>query len=208
MLILAHRGAHDQARENTLEAFRAAGPAGADGVELDVRQAADGVLVVHHDPDVDGIPIAATPSTALPAWVPTLAEALGACGGLAVVDLEIKAADPAAVVADTGGAANITVSSFHLPTLDAVSAASPGLPTAWLTLPGYDQHAALAAAAAAGHRCLAPPDPAVTAELVDAAHAAGVAVWVWTVNDPKRADQLARWGVDAVITDRPGHLRR
>ena len=53
--ILAHRGASARARENTVEAFRLASALGADGVELDVRRTADGALVVHHDPSVDGV---------------------------------------------------------------------------------------------------------------------------------------------------------
>ena len=42
------------APENTLAAFSKARELGADGVELDVRRSADGVLVVHHDPAIDG----------------------------------------------------------------------------------------------------------------------------------------------------------
>jgi len=48
-LIIAHRGASSHAPENTLAAFQAATDAGADGVEFDVRLAADGVPVVIHD---------------------------------------------------------------------------------------------------------------------------------------------------------------
>ncbi|NDB12230.1 MAG: glycerophosphodiester phosphodiesterase, partial [Betaproteobacteria bacterium] len=33
------------------------------------------------------------------------------------------------------------------------------------------------------------------------AHAAGLRVLVYTVNDPQRAKQLLDWGVDSVITD-------
>jgi len=47
--ILGHRGARLVAPENTLAAFHAALVEGADGVELDVRQTADGVLVCFHD---------------------------------------------------------------------------------------------------------------------------------------------------------------
>ena len=49
MLIIAHRGASAEAPENTLAAFRRAIELGADGVEFDVRLAADGVPVVIHD---------------------------------------------------------------------------------------------------------------------------------------------------------------
>jgi glycerophosphoryl diester phosphodiesterase len=47
--VLGHRGARLVAPENTIEAFRAALDQGADGVELDVRQTADGALVCFHD---------------------------------------------------------------------------------------------------------------------------------------------------------------
>lgn len=49
MRILGHRGARLVAPENTLAAFHAALAQGADGVELDVRQTSDGVLVCFHD---------------------------------------------------------------------------------------------------------------------------------------------------------------
>lgn len=48
-LIIAHRGASAHAPENTLASFQMAIDAGADGVELDVRLAKDGVPVVIHD---------------------------------------------------------------------------------------------------------------------------------------------------------------
>ena len=61
-LVLGHRGASAGAPENTVAAFTRARELGADGVELDVRRTADGVLVVHHDPDVRGVGlIASTP---------------------------------------------------------------------------------------------------------------------------------------------------
>ena len=48
-LIVAHRGAMDEAPENTMAAFRAALRHGVDGIELDVQMTADGVLVLYHD---------------------------------------------------------------------------------------------------------------------------------------------------------------
>ena len=54
-LVLAHRGANRLARENTVDAFVRARELGADGVELDVRRTADGVLVVHHDAAVEPV---------------------------------------------------------------------------------------------------------------------------------------------------------
>ena len=54
-LIYGHRGASGYAPENTLEAFELAAKMGADGVELDVHIARDGELVVAHDEAVDRV---------------------------------------------------------------------------------------------------------------------------------------------------------
>jgi len=222
VLIVAHRGAHEPespgVRENTLRAFAGAAGRGADGVELDVRRSADGVLVVVHDAVVDGLgAVADLPAAALPAWLPTLAAALDACRGLALVDVEIKnsplepgfdpgtdlAAAVAAAVMASPVARAALVTSFHLGSVDAVRAVAPTLSTGWLTAEGYDQGDAVTTAAARGHTTLAPPDASTTPALVSAAHAAGLRIAVWTVQRADRVRELATWGVDACITDRP-----
>lgn len=52
-LVIAHRGGAGLWPENTLHAFERAAELGADVVELDVRRAADGELVVIHDATVE-----------------------------------------------------------------------------------------------------------------------------------------------------------
>lgn len=51
--IVAHRGANRFAPENTFAAADLAIEQGADYIELDVRESADGVLYVHHDETLD-----------------------------------------------------------------------------------------------------------------------------------------------------------
>ena len=223
MLIVAHRGAHEPetpgVRENTVAAFAAAARLGAPGVELDVRRTGDGVLVVHHDPVVPGVgPIADVARAALPDWLPTLDAVLTLCTGFDLVDVELKNspfepgfdAGPAlavavgAAVAASPVAHRAVVTSFHLPTLDAVKAASPGLATGWLTIRGYDTEEAVRQVREHGHSAVAPPDPAITADLVAAARSQGVLMIVWTVDRPDRIEQLASWGVDACVTNWPG----
>ncbi len=51
-LVIGHRGARRLAVENTLESLRIALDLGADGVEFDVQQTADGELVLFHDDDL------------------------------------------------------------------------------------------------------------------------------------------------------------
>lgn len=50
--------------------------------------------------------------------------------------------------------------------------------------------------------------PLVTRPLVEHAHAQGVAVHVWTVNDRPEAEALLALGVDGLVTDFPGRLAR
>jgi glycerophosphoryl diester phosphodiesterase len=51
--VIAHRGGRGLWPENTLHAFRKATDLGVDVLEMDIRQTADGVLVVLHDETVD-----------------------------------------------------------------------------------------------------------------------------------------------------------
>ena len=53
MKIIAHRGASGYAPENTLKAFELAVKMGAENFEFDVHRTGDGILVVHHDFDLE-----------------------------------------------------------------------------------------------------------------------------------------------------------
>ncbi len=215
-LIIAHRGASARHPENTLAAFAAAGPLGADAVELDARRTADGQVIVHHDAHLpDGRTIVEVATADLPPSVPTLAAALDACADL-VVNIEVKNLpgepdfDPDEVVADAvlvevagrGRDAQWLISSFHRPTIDLVRARAPHLATAVLHV-HIDGATALAEAVAHGHGALHPWSGWVTEELVAAAHARGVVVNAWTVDDPDEMARLAGWGVDGIVTNVP-----
>jgi glycerophosphoryl diester phosphodiesterase len=215
--VLAHRGASAVAPENSLEAFCEARRLGADGVELDVRRSADGALVVHHEPEIPGIgPVSALHVTDLPLGVPLLEPAIAACGEL-LINIELKdlpgepgydggyalAALLAGFVAERNLTGRVIVSSFDLGAIDLVRSLEPAIATAWLTPGGYDQHAALESVISGGHAGLHPHHTAVTAELVEEAHRAGIAVTTWTVDEPQRIRELAEAGVDGIITNRP-----
>ena len=36
----------------------------------------------------------------------------------------------------------------------------------------------------------------------------GIHVWAWTVNDPKRMEQLLDWGIESILTDKPDILAK
>jgi glycerophosphoryl diester phosphodiesterase len=220
--VIAHRGASAVRRENTVAAFEEARRLGADMVELDVRRTRDGALVIHHDAALpDAGPIVELDRNALPSWVPTLEQAVDACAGM-VVNIEVKSSpnDPdfdedrgvartvAARVAEHGWRDRVLVSSFDLVSVDRVLASDETIPTALLTLPGIDTAEAAAVARDRGHRALHPHDFAVTPDLVDHVHGLGMAVNVWTVDDPDRMLALVEMGVDGICTNLPDVLMR
>ena len=45
--------------------------------------------------------------------------------------------------------------------------------------------------------------PVINREFVDDAHARGIAVQAWTINDCETMVQLLDWGVDGIMSDRP-----
>jgi glycerophosphoryl diester phosphodiesterase len=218
-LIVAHRGARSVAPENSIEAFLRAGELGADGVELDVRLTFDGYLVVHHDAVIAG---ETTPINGLSlaevrrcdSLVPTLAEALEACGDL-WVDIEVKN-NPAEPDWDPEDAAVLTaiqeidrldardrvmISSFNLPTAEKAHAV--GLETGWLLPRGIPP--LTAAAEWPGHPWVLPSVEAVrgptATQVVQAFASLNTRVGVWTVNDPQEMLGLAAAGVSAIFTD-------
>jgi glycerophosphoryl diester phosphodiesterase len=217
--VFAHRGCtEDGFVENTLDAFAEARRRGAVGVELDVRLTADAGLAVHHDAEIPGLgPICQLTVAELPAHVPLLTDALAASEGM-VVNVEIKNApqdpgwDPGEAVAaltataidEAGWADRVIVSSFQPATLLAVQAADGRLPLGALWGFTIDPGQALAEAAGSGFRAVHPFVTAVSADLVERAHADGLAVNVWTVNAPHDLEAMVALGVDAVITDRIG----
>lgn len=61
-------------------------------------------------------------------------------------------------------------------------------------------------AASAYAQIWSPSHTALTAAQVGAAHAAGMDVVPWTVNEEPRMEQLIQWGVEGIITDEPALL--
>lgn len=215
-LIIAHRGASAVERENTIAAFRTARRLGADMVELDVRPTADGALAVHHDARLeDGTPLVRLAAAELPRHVPLLDAALDACAGMGV-NIEIKSSpldpdfDPerrladavVELVASRGERDRVIVSSFDPAMVARVRELDPAVATAWLTI-GIEVATAVGTCVAAGHRWWHPHERDVTAEAIAVAHAAGLGVNAWTVDDPARMAELAAWGTDGICTNVP-----
>lgn len=100
--LIAHRGAHHHKNgviENTLPAFLRAQELGCWGIELDVHATADGVLMVHHDPDLKRlwckteriVDLTFKQLRAIEPEVPSLEEVISACGKKIHLFIELKA---------------------------------------------------------------------------------------------------------------------
>lgn len=218
--IMAHRGASRAERENTVAAFRRAVEMGSHAAELDVRRTADGVLVVHHNPDLgDGRIIGRMAASELPEHVPTLDEALDACTPM-WVNVEIKNDpsepdfDPLDTIADATvdclrrrreGDDRWLISSFRREIVDRCRSTYPAIPTAWLTVvvDDDDLERTIGDLAATGHRALHPWVGALTRATVETCHRFGVQVNTWTCDDPERMRELISWGVDGICTNVP-----
>ena len=214
-LAVAHRGAAQEAPQNSVQAFLAARAQGADGVELDVRRSRDGALVINHDAQIAGLgPISALDLATLPEHVALLSEAMAAADGM-LVNVEIKNSadepghDPTgslvaqvltelAEIRHDGG---VLISSFDLATVEAVHRADPSMPVGLLLDLGADLESAVDLAASSGFSAVHPFVMGCTADGVRRAHEQGIAVNVWTVNAAHDVTALLDMGVDAIITD-------
>jgi glycerophosphoryl diester phosphodiesterase len=215
--VFAHRGVHRSLRENTLGAFREAIDLGVDGVELDVRQTADGTLVVHHDSTVAGLAIAHLAAADLPAYVPRLDEAMAVLRGL-TVNVEIKnSRDPDEPTYDASGSIvrstleylrdaawmdSVIVSCFDRATCELVRSLDPEVTLAWLVYEGSLSES-LTMARDLGFDAVNPHFSMLTRESRASALELGLAINVWTVNGANDLMTMADLGVASVITDDP-----
>jgi glycerophosphoryl diester phosphodiesterase len=211
VLLLAHRGDHRTAAENSLDAFAAAlALPGVDGLELDVRASADGVAVVLHDATltrVQGRRVRAARLTVaeLAAHrVPTLATVLAACPPPAFLDVELKEDLDEAALAPIRAArgpttTGVVVSSFDRTALATVRRHEPTWPT-WLNTAWLSDRA-IRAALDLGCAGIAAEWHRIDARRADRVRAAGLQLAAWTVRDPAVRDRLAALGVAAACVE-------
>lgn len=218
LLVLGHRGAPEAALENTLESFVRALREGADGVELDVRSAADGTPVAVHDPTLQRT-FALAGEVASLGWealhrltgarLPSLQQVAAwaaASGAWLNVELKVAGAERAVVelLTSHGLVERSFVSSFDVDSMARVADIDPSL-RRFLLLEAWSESAAenLALSRAEGVCLRADAASPLTIEVL---RRDGFPVVAWTVDDPSRAVTLAKAGVAAIITDRPERI--
>ena len=228
-IAFAHRGGATHFPENSWRAFEHALKLGYAYLETDTHATRDGVLVAFHDKTLDRVTdrtgaIAQLPAAEVAAAriegtepIPLLAEVLDAWPDVRF-NIDVKDTPAIRPLADLIRQAaawdRVCITSFSAARLHAVRrlldrpvcmATSPvGAAALRSGLPGRLLAGAFAARSV---RCAQLPVGMATAPLIARAHAAGLQVHIWTVNDRALMTSLLDLGIDGIMTDKTELLR-
>lgn len=234
--VIGHRGAKAYAPENTLASIHAAADLGVEWVEIDVKLTKDDIAVVFHDEELDrctgarglvrDFDLKSLRELDAGSWygdsfvgekIPTLEEALNAIleRGMGV-NLEIKPCpgrevETAEVMLDI--ATRIwpedlpppLVSSFQHVSLETAMDMIPEWPRGLLldgSLPNWKEMMEYLDAATLNF-----DGRKATREEVEEYMELQKPLLAYTINDPQKARELRRWGVDAFFSDNPDVIR-
>jgi glycerophosphoryl diester phosphodiesterase len=226
----AHRGGASEAPENTMPAFEHAVRLGYRYIETDVHVTADGVLLAFHDDVLDRVTDGHGRIDALP-WsvvqrakvdgrepVPLLEDILGTFPDIRVnIDPKHDGAVEALVevLQRCDAVGRVCIGAFSDRRLGRVRSllgpsvctslgprgiaklrgASFGVPTRRTPVPCAQVPTNVRGVTLVDHR------------FVNAAHARGIKIHVWTIDDRDEMTRLLDLGVDGIMTDRPAILR-
>lgn len=234
-IAFAHRGGAGEYPENTLAAFGAAVALGYRYLETDVHATADGVVVAFHDDRLDRVTDRRGRIGAL-TWSQVAAARVDGREPIARLAALLEAfpdarlnIDPkhdavvgplVRVLRERRAVERVCVGSFSDARLDRVRAdLGPEVCTslgtrevAALRLGSWGSPRLARRAIRSGAHCVQVPVragrlPIVDVAFVRAAHALGLPVHVWTVDDRVEMNRLLDLGVDGLMTDRPSVLR-
>lgn len=234
--VIGHRGARAYAPENTLASFHTAADLGVEWVELDAKLTKDGVAIIFHDEDLQrctghqGL-VAETDFATIReldagSWfgesfigekIPTLEEAINVIleRGMGM-NLEIKpcpgreleTAEVALDIATRIWPDDIPpplISSFQHVSIEAARDMIPDWPRGLLMeeqLPNWKELADYLDVSAI---CIDAEK--TTREQVEEYIEVQKTILAYTVNNPDRARELVRWGVDGFFSDNPDVIR-
>ncbi len=220
--VIAHRGGAAVAPENTMAAFERGIADGADWLELDVQENADGEVVVEHDRDFmrsAGVPLEVwratnddladldVGSSFGPQFagerVPTLRQVLELARDRAGVFIELKyygrdvdlERRVVNLVEETGMEARVTVMSLSYDGLRRTAALRPGWTYGLLNAVAVGDLARLEV------NFLALTADAASIPMIRRAHRRGLKIYAWTIDDPVQMWVMMSRGVDGIITD-------
>lgn len=226
-IYIAHRGLSAVAPENTMAAFDLAWAHDCDGIELDVQVSRDGLVVVHHDADLQrtaGMNIAIPDANYSELYghdvgrhfggqfavqhMPLLNDVLTMMPAGKVIQVEVKPDvrrldDVMECLRKVRRDVTVYVMSFNPEQLAELRAGLPHLSTLWI-IDKEDAREAEAVCERARKAGFSGID--VHHEVIDADYSACVRendllLGCWTVNDLARMQALSGWGVDMIASD-------
>lgn len=227
--VIAHRGAAGSRPENTLASMQKGIEDGADWLEIDVQENADGQVIVIHDSDfmkIAGVNLKVWESTAaeladidIGSWydstytaerTPTLEQVLELAKGRVNVLVELKyyghddrlAERVAEIVEQTGMVGQTAFMSLKPQQVTDMKQVRPDWRTGLLAATALGDLARYDADFLAVNTATASPG------FIDRARDAGRDVYVWTVNDPLTMSQMISRGAAGLITDEPAMARQ
>ncbi len=228
MKVIAHRGSSGERPENTLPAYRLAIAQRADMIEIDLHRTRDGAIPITHDASLEHLGGRGEIADATIAQVraldagggervPLLHEVLDEFGPQIPLNLELKVgtrgayagleAEALAAVESRGLLAQTLFSSFYDDVLGELRTQSASARVA-LLISRHSQHDWAKRAHTLRAEALNPELALVTAQLVSAAHAEGLAVYVFTVDPEPQMRRMLELGVDGLFTNHPARLRK
>jgi glycerophosphoryl diester phosphodiesterase len=226
-LVIAHRGASGYRPENTLPAYELAIEQGADMIEIDLHRTRDAATVVTHDESLEHLggrgEIAEASLAEIHSLdagggerVPTLDEVLDHFGSRIPFNLELKSGGRGAYAGlETAALESVRLrgllgqtlfSSFYDPVLQRLRELEPKARIG-LLLSARAPARPIDRARAVRAESLNPWLGLASRQLVDRAHAAGLRVYPYTVNEERDMRRLLARGVDGMFTNYPDRLR-
>jgi len=215
--VVGHRGAKGLAPENSRKAFEVALSHGLKWVETDIRQTADGHLILHHDALICDMPISRHTLGELNDWLEQqgleplmgLNELLEEFAHLLQLNLELK--DPACLpplikeIERRDLWQTTLISSFYHPIVVEAAAAypkgkfAPLIACRPLDAKRFMRDFPLCRYVVCDHDFI---DENWVSELVKL----GITCWLYNVHHPESAQEAISWGVGGIIVDRPDYF--
>jgi glycerophosphoryl diester phosphodiesterase len=225
--ITAHRGSSFRAPENSLAAIRLAIAEGADYVEIDVQETADGQIVLLHDRDLlrtagvnRGIWEIRADELAdldIGSWfdprfrderIPTLRQVIAEVRGKTRLNIELKfnghdqrlSERVLEIVADEQFGEQCIITSISFEAIDEIRRRQPQLRVGYIVLRSIGD------VTRRDVDLLSVSVGQVTDRLLHQAKAGNKEIHVWTVSDPAVASVLVDRGIDNLITNDPARM--
>ena len=235
--IIGHRGASEDAPENTLAAIEEAWKQQADGVEIDVRMSSDGRLVCIHDNNlfrttgknglIENTSLKEIKKLDAGSWrgkewtnsmIPSLEEVLEKIPEGKQIFIEIKCGIEIinelikSIKTSKIDLAMVSIISFNKDVLERIKRAIPRITANFLISfdnnRPFDVNLLTSQIEKAGlDGCGVQAHPCLTKHLVDSLKDINKKVHVWTVDQPEQAKLYYKLGLSSITTNTPGKIK-